>query len=215
MKMKKTEFFALSLTFIGFSSTLFKMPVHTLFILAGLLCMLGVYCHRLLKSDKQANAWAGLAGTAWLCFLLFKIKFWSWGVLPLAFAFKFSFFALFFTFRENTWLFPQLYILAIALLMNLLVVSMPIHELYYFFNIKLNNQVACDYRTWDRYSWFLYKEQQYEEAKIANQRAVQASIIAEAYQSERFKITEHTHKIENKNWERFDSQQSILTFEIN
>ncbi|MCU0390776.1 MAG: hypothetical protein MUE81_06625, partial [Thermoflexibacter sp.] len=108
-----------------------------------------------------------------------------------------------------------LYILAIALLMNLLVVSMPIHELYYFFNIKSNNQVACDYRTWDRYSWFLYKEQQYEEAKIANQRAVQASILAEAYQSERFKITEHTHKIENKNWERFDSQQSILTFEIN
>lgn len=78
----------------------------------------------------------------------------------------------------------------------------PSDRIYYLFNIKYNYEIDTDYQTWDKYSWFLYRNGNHEEALKASLKAMQTA--ENVGDEENVKIVdEHYRKIQSKKWEHY------------
>ncbi|MDZ7650489.1 MAG: hypothetical protein U5K54_26950 [Cytophagales bacterium] len=60
----------------------------------------------------------------------------------------------------------------LSILVTAIVYFIPSDVRYYIFNIKFNHEIETDYRTWDKYSWFLYINNKHAEAELASERAL-------------------------------------------
>ena len=86
---------------------------------------------------------------------------------------------------------------------------LPSHHTYNLTNIKFNYEIETDYFSWDKYSWFLYKEGKEDEALEANKNA--QSAVEKCLQNPKYGdeneylnyIKEHRLAIENKNWLKY------------
>ena len=47
----------------------------------------------------------------------------------------------------------------------------PTHERYKLLSFNWNYEIETDYITWDRYSWFLYQNGEFDEATEASEKA--------------------------------------------
>lgn len=82
---------------------------------------------------------------------------------------------------------------------------MDLHTRYYVFNIHFNPAVWSDYVTLDKYSWFLYKDRQFDEALVINGKAYNA---AKASGAEEYipTVQEHEEAIKKRNWGHFENE---------
>jgi hypothetical protein len=110
------------------------------------------------------------------------------------------------TLRETGPLSPgRLFILLAALFLSASTSWMDLHTRYYVFNIHFNPAVWTDYVTLDKYSWFLYKDRQFDEALVINGKAYNA---AKASGAEEYipTVQEHEEAIKKRNWGHFDNE---------
>lgn len=193
----------------GLAMKLFHVPYHTVVMGAGLLCMLLLYVTKLASQKpgiKRNAGWLGLATVSWLIFFLSEVKFMGGTLVLMGLALFVSILSLLMTLRETGPLSPgRLFILLAALFLSASTSWMDLHTRYYVFNIHFNPAVWSDYVTLDKYSWFLYKDRQFDEALVINGKAYNA---AKASGAEEYipTVQEHEEAIKKRNWGHFENE---------
>jgi len=215
--MKKLLIIAWSIFIIGILFRLFHFPGPSLLLILGTFLLV---VHSVIFMVKNAqtdlpNAFLHLSYALLTVYLLFKIQYWSCGPMILGFTLLFiivllaifTSFILFFTNKTKIQI-PQ--ILLVVYFAFIFVLSYThSYSIYYFFNLdKTLNQDSrdTDYRTWDKYSWFLYIANKPNEALEANlnaQKALEEHLKIETdekaiqYQT---LLKQHNQKILENNW---------------
>ena len=198
--MKKLVVFATVIFFLGLLLKLFHIHYNAVIMLIGLLLMLVANIALLIGRDSGFNGWLGIASTCWLTLLLFTIKFYPFSDAVLTIAIIFSLAGVVTGLKRKDW--KQLASLTLNLLLALGFYFTPSDSKYHLFNIRWNYEVATDFFSWDKYSWFLYKNQKYHEALEASAKALEiANQQNELEWSEMIK--EHQEKIQARNWTTF------------
>ncbi|MEZ5084620.1 MAG: hypothetical protein R2750_14440 [Bacteroidales bacterium] len=80
--------------------------------------------------------------------------------------------------------------------------AMPTDTRYYMLNVKWNYEIENDFITLDKYSWFLYKNGNREEALTTSDQALKMAKNAGQKQWIEF-IEEHNKLIRIKNWQTY------------
>lgn len=193
----------------GLIMKLFHVPYHTIVMGAGLFFMLILYVLKLAsrKPGIQKNAgWLGLATVSWLIFFLSEVKFMGGTIILMGVALFVSILSLLMTLRETGPLSPgRIFVLLAALFLSASTSWMDLHTRYYVFNIHFNPSAWTDYVTLDKYSWFLYKDREFEEALVINGKAYDAAKLngADEYIPT---VQEHQEAIKKRNWGTFESE---------
>lgn len=79
----------------------------------------------------------------------------------------------------------------------------PAYKIYYLFNIRYNYEIETDYRSWDKYSWFLYRAGNMDEALKVSAYAIW--VAKKSGQNEAQKAMENHHeKIMKRTWDHYD-----------
>lgn len=175
-----------------------------------------------LRKDKSVlpSFLLGFAGSWWILYITFSLLFLpgaSWqlaSVIPLSIAAV----AVLIYYRQTR--IVSLCIFLFALVAGVLVLKTPTHELYRFLTFNVSTMSEEDYpaRYWDKYSWFLYQDNEYEKALEANtnaQHSVRSAnkINVIAPQGDTTDMLNHLQKtreqIENHTWDTYSNELYI------
>jgi hypothetical protein len=153
-----------------------------------------------------------LAVAAITTYIMCRLQFWSWAkvVYYVAWLITVSWLILHLK-RKIPFQWPQ-YLLVIYFVLLYLLAYTPSYKIYYLvrLNTTLNGETRdVDYRSWDKYSWFLYLRDKQEEALDANNKAREAvkSSIENTRDSDAASfataIELHELQIREKKWESY------------
>lgn len=191
----------------GLVMKLIHMPGHTIVMGVGLLAMLIFYVVSLVTSSsgkRRTASWLGLSTVSWLIFFLAEVKFMGGTLILMMLALFVSVLSLLMTLREPGALSPgRIFVLLAGLFLGASTSWMELHTRYYVFNIHFSENVWNDYVTLDKYSWFLYKDRQFDEALVINSKAYDA---AKANGADEYipTVEEHEEAIIKRNWGSFE-----------
>jgi hypothetical protein len=215
--VKKLQIIAWISLLLGLIMKFPHYPGASLLLLIGTLLL---FIHSILFFIKNIktnlpDSFLHFAFSIWTVYLLCRIKYWSCGPMILGYSLMFiisvviSITALILYFRDKTKIaLPQI-LLIIYFLFSVWVSFIHSDKIYYFFNLNEITQMENrneNYKSWDKYSWFLYIDEKQDEALNANLNAQQ--IIEEKLKisqdeyllNELNIIKEHNVLIQNKNW---------------
>jgi hypothetical protein len=170
--MKKAEVIIYSLLGVGFVLKLFKLPFHTVFILAILFVMLSYYLITFFRKKRDAiSCFTGVVTFMWSFCLLARLKHFPF--LNILFILSLAATGiLIWVLLKRKHPFPyNVRACATTLLITIVFICLPTHRVYYITNIMLNTDIESDYFSWDKYSWFLYNAGMEKEAELANENA--------------------------------------------
>lgn len=208
--MKKAELFLYSLYALGIVLKLFKLPMHTVFILVILLAILIYYIFCLIKKSKDIHSiLAGFLTVIWLFCLLTLLKHFSFQSIVWITSISASVPVLFLLYKNKKLISLNSIFCFVIIAFTVFIKFLPAHNTYYLTNIKLNHEIEIDYYSWDKYSWFLYMEGKDDEAMQANksaQAAVEKCLQNPIFGDENEYFTlikEHELAIKNKNWNKY------------
>lgn len=208
--MKKTELFIYSLFGVGIVLKLFKLPMHTIFILISLLIILIYYVVCLINKKKDLySSLTGILSFVWLFCLLSILKHFPFTNIVFVIATLSSIALLVLLLKNNKIKTSNSILCAIIIVITIFFKFLPSHHSYYLTNIKFNYQIEIDYFSWDKYSWFLYNDGKQEEAIEANKNALKAVELSledpkHGDENEYLNfIKEHELEISNKNWTKY------------
>lgn len=172
-----------------------------------------------IRNDKSVlpSFLLGFAGAWWMLYITFSLLFLpaaSWqliGIIPLSIAG-----VAMLIYRRQTRI-VSLCIFLFALAAGILVLKTPTHKLYRFltFNASTMSEEEYPARYWDRYSWFLYQDNEYEKALEANTKAQQSvrsgsKINVIAPQGDTTDMLNHLQntreQIENHTWDTYSNE---------
>ena len=191
----------------GLAMKLFHMPGHTIVMGVGLLAMMIYYVVSLVTSTsgkKRTASWLGLSTVSWLIFFLAEVKFMGGTLILMMLALFVSVLSLLMTLREPGALSPgRIFVLLVALFLSASTSWMELHTRYYVFNIHFSETAWNDYVTLDKYSWFLYKDRQFDEALVMNSKAYNAAKANGAIEYIPT-VEEHEEAIIKRNWGSFE-----------
>lgn len=191
----------------GLVMKLFHLPGHTLVMGIGLLAMLIYYVVSLVVSTsgkKRTSSWLGLSTVSWLIFFLAEVKFMGGTLILMMLALFVSVLSLLMTLKEPGVLSPgRIIVLLAALFLAASTSWMELHTRYYVFNIHFSTNVWNDYVMLDKYSWFLYNDQEYEEALVINSKAHEAANAKGALDYIPT-VEQHEEAIIKRNWGSFE-----------
>jgi hypothetical protein len=110
----------------------------------------------------------------WSAYLLWRIQFWdySWYVLAIAVLVSITWIIL--TIVEVKQFRLQQGILSLYIVLNVSLVFVPAHPIFYLYNLNeifYGKSRDENHYAWDRYSYFLYLDKQYEASLVANDNA--------------------------------------------
>lgn len=206
--MRKFAFVGFGLFSVGLGMKFFHAPFHALIMISGLLAMLieNVW-YAIQKEKNKSELFFRITITFILACLLFLVKFYPFSQVPLIVGLLFfmpgAFYAL--TTKSTNQHITRVTLIALvfSILVTVTVYLIPSDVRYYLFNIKFNHEIETDYRTWDKYSWFLYVNNKQTEAAQASERALElvTKTTDEQYLNQ---IKSHRSKINNHSWERFN-----------
>ncbi|HLC82331.1 MAG TPA: hypothetical protein VJI69_00780 [Bacteroidia bacterium] len=208
--MKKVEIFLYSLYAIGIVLKLFKLPMHTVFILLTLLAILIYYVFCLIKKNKDIHSiLVGFLTVLWLFCLLTIFKHFSFQNIVWIASISSSALVLFLLYKNKKMISRNSLFCSVIIAITIFFKFLPAHHTYYLTNIKFNHEIEIDYYSWDKYSWFLYIESRDDEAMQANQSAQVA--VEKCLQNPIFGdeneylalIKEHELAIKNKTWKKY------------
>lgn len=208
--MKKAEILLYSLYAFGIILKLFKLPMHTIFLLVILLITIIYYISCIIRKNKDIHSTlTGFLTVLWLFCLLAIFKHFSflntiWITSILA-----SALLLLLLYKNKMMLSGNSIFCFVIIVMTTFFRFLPPSNTYYLTNIKFNYEIETDYFSWDKYSWFLYKEGKENEAIQANKNAETA--INQCLQNPKYGdeneylsiIKGHQLAIQNKNWVKY------------
>lgn len=209
--MKKGENFIYSLFAIGILLKLFKLPMHTVFLLVTLLSLIIYYAFSVVRKNKDRySIIAGLVTVLWLFCLLAILKHFSFQEITFVIAVLLSIALALYLYKTKKLISGNSVFCAVIVVVTVFIKLLPAHQTYYVTNIKFNYEIENDYSSWDRYSWFLYAAGNKEDALLANTSARQAlenglSNSMHSHGNEREYMTilqEHRSAIEQGNWKK-------------
>lgn len=207
--MKKGEILIYSLFAIGIVLKLFKLPLHTVFILVTLLTLLLYYTFCLIRKSKDFHSTlTGFVTVLWLFCLLAILKHFTFQNIILIIAIVASIALIALLWRNNKLTSRNSVVGGLIIAATLFFKFLPAHHTYYLTNIKFNYEIEKDYLSWDKYSWFLYtggKEEHALEANKNAQKALESCLANPEYlhgHETEYKsiLKEHQLAIENKSW---------------
>lgn len=208
--MKKAEIFIYSLFAVGIILKLFKLPMHTIFILVTLLIILIYYVFCLISKNKDLySSLTGLVTFVWLFCLLAILKHFPFKEIVWIVAILSSIALLILLFKNKKIKTANSLFCAVIIAITVFFRFLPSHHTYFLTNIKFNYQIETDYFSWDKYSWFLYSEGKQEEAIEANRnalKAVELSLKNAKHGDENEYLTfikEHELEISHKTWTKY------------
>ncbi len=192
---------ALILAFIlGLVLKVLHIPYHTVLLLVVVVLGIGSNIPGLSKARKP-EAWCHLAFWTWLLHLVALLKLFPFRTATLILAAAATLVAVIVAIRERPKpsAVPQL---AGAFIVVMLVMAAPTSKRFYFTNLRFSLEQESDYRTWDKYSFFLLHEGRTAEALAANSMAIEAAMTthdeatADLLQARR-------ESIEGNTWEHY------------
>lgn len=201
--MKKLEITGYIIFITGLLLKFIHTPFHTYIMAGGILILLATYVYSLVKiKNENIKALAGLTLTFWMIYLFFLLKFLPFSIIPMAAAALITLVFLYFYFTSNESAGFRPFIGVIILVFIITLANMEKYKRYYFLNVYFNINIDRDYVTWDKYSWFLYQANEYNQALIANERALRISQTAQDDLWEK-RIQTHHEKIKSRIWKTY------------
>jgi len=171
-------------------------------MLGGIALLLIGTIGSIFSKEKSLNKTIyNLTSLFWLVSLLLTIKFLPFRLLGLSIALLFTTVSLILMVKskENNWVKqPFFYTLLVGLTFYLL----PTDVRYNLVSIQFSSEKEYDYRSWDKYSWFLYNNGHYNEAQNATEKALKMAKLQEDEYYIEF-IEKHGQLIRNKSWKSF------------
>lgn len=199
--MKKVLIFSLAIFFLGFILKFLHVHYNLIFMLVGLsLVFISLVVLSLQKKLRPIESLVGFASFSWLLLLVFSLKYFPHSGYVFFAAFALSLLTVSYAFYNKS--VGQLYLLLLSAVLAATFYYMRTDVRYYITSIKWNYEVSTDYPTWDKYSWFLYQNEAFEEAEKASENALQMAITAED-QEWIDRIIEHQHWIVTQSWDSY------------
>lgn len=196
---------ALIVSFIvGLVLKLLHLPFHTVLLLIVVALGIGTSAAGL-RGDRGSEAWCRLAFWTWLLHLVALLKLFPFRMATLIVAIVVSGVAVFLSLRQRpipTALRP----LAVACIMVLLVMAVPVSTRFHFTNLRFSLEHETDYVSWDKYSFFLLREGRANEALAANSAAVEAAITAHDAEAANL-LRSRREAIERNDWGHYTPLQ--------
>lgn len=205
--MKRTEVFIYSLYAVGIVLKLFKLPMHTVFILVILLMLVVYYIFCLVRKNKDLHSTlTGFVTVFWLFTLLSILKHFPFQNIALIVSALSSLALLLVLYKNKKMTSANSKFCSLVILLTIFFRFLPSHNTYYLTNIKFNHEIEIDYFSWDKYSWFLYLDGKQDEAMQASKNA--QSAVEKCLQNPKYGdeneylelIKKHQLEIENKTW---------------
>jgi len=206
--MRKFAIIGFGLFAVGFGMKFFHAPFHALIMISGLFAMLVEnvwYAFQKEKSKAELCFRFGITFT--LIYLLFLVKFYPFSQVPLGAGLLLYLLGAFYlqTTKSTKQTITRTTVFAwvLSILVSAIIYFIPSDVRYYLFNIKFNHEIETDYRTWDKYSWFLYVNNKHTEAGLASERALE---LVKGTTDEHYlnKIKSHRDKINSRSWKSFN-----------
>jgi len=206
--MRKFAFIGFGLFAAGFGMKFLHTPFHALIMFSGLIALFIENISYTFQEDKSKSEVCFRYGiTFTLSYLLFLVKFYPLGLIPLSIGLLCFVLGVFYaqtTKSKNPHITRFTHVtLVLSILVSATVYLIPSDVRYYLFNIKFNHEIETDYRTWDKYSWFLYVNDKHAEAAQASERALELVSKTTDEQSQN-QIKSHRSKINDRSWKRFN-----------
>lgn len=212
--MRKILYLSFAVLVLGILFKLFHYPGGSIIVIIGSSTM-GMIFFILAQKIRKERPFSSVLLTSltfWTIYFLFRIQFWP-GAQPLFYAAVGSGVVSMLYFKKEQ--LPDFRLTAYAILVTLMVSFSFVraHYVYYFFNLTatFNGEFReQDYRSWNKYSWFLYLAKEDKKALKANAMAQKAfKNYHEGYQispeekNELERIQEHVKEIKEGNWKSF------------
>ena len=185
----------------------------SLLILSGITFLLGalVILFKSVKNKKKDQikvAIYDLTIAVFVCFLIFRLQFWEFSNAVLVAALILLTVNILFVFNQLNWL-RKIFIIGLVSLSSIVFFTRAhvIMKTLYLNEFFHPDSKKIDYRSWDKYSWFLYLAERYDEALVANEIAL--NIINSDndlinYDETYFNsITRHRKLISDRNWNNY------------
>ncbi len=196
---------------IGMVIKLLKLPMHTVFILVSLLALIVYYISCLVRKNKELHEiLTGFVTVIWLFGLLSLLKHFPFYNIVLIIASLISLVLFFMIDKKKNLTTANNILLFVTIFITVVLNFVPAHQTYYITNIKFSYEIETDYRSWDRYSWFLYVAGEEKEALSANvnaQKALEVSLAnpdTHGNENEYLPILkDHELAIKNRNWIKY------------
>jgi len=168
--MKKFWILFYTLFLLGFGLKFFHIHYNALFMLLGAGCILISSIIYLFQKEKRIEGLLHFSTGIWLVVLLISLKFFAFGFWAFILAIIISNVLLVVYYRNK--MMHRLHLFFVAMVLALVFYFIPTDNRYYILNIKWNYEIESDYYTWDKYSWFLYQNGEYNEAEKASEKAL-------------------------------------------
>ena len=199
--MKNLQIIAYSLFTTGIVLKFLHLPKNAFVIMSGILLLLIVNCVKAInRKESYFNIYKGFATTVWLTLILFTLKFWPFTFYILIVAVVLTAIALAYGVSDKKLKHTKL--MGACLVISLIFYTMPSDIRYELISIEYNQEISKDFRSWDKFSWFLYQNGNYSDALIASKKAL--SIAKKQSQVDYVVfISNHQELIKTKNWESY------------
>lgn len=198
--MKKLLILSYFLYTAGIVLKLFHIPFNAVIMMVGLLLLLIACLGLAAKPQMRTLAVMHLTIWGWLLVFLFSVKFYPLQMVILILAIVISIGALWGMFRKRLWL--QLIPTVGVILAVLYVYLLPTDQRYFVFNIWKNRELSSDYRSWDKYAWFLNVNDRHTDALKASDRALQLVIEGNDQEWKRL-IQRHNRELRSGHWKDY------------
>jgi hypothetical protein len=189
--------FSYILFLLGFVLKFFHIHYNALMMMAGLTGAIIVTTIMFFHKEKNAAAFLHTIILLWLIQLLVTVKFFPIGNMIIWIAIGMSAIYSIYLIRQKQFrmIIPVLSVALVAIYTW----SMSLSERYKLLNINWNHEIDTDHITWDKYSWFLYKDGKSSEALEASDEALRIAVEQEDTEWQAF-IEEHNRKINDGSW---------------
>lgn len=178
--MKPFEITGYVVFLIGIVFKFLHFPGAAILMLLGSLFLLLFYSKRLIKKEDRSISknLTGLAAAFWAIYLLFRIQYWSYIVIPMLAALGFTIAAIQYRKAGSFKVVSRTIVLLALFAISAIAAFTPTYFIYYLVNLNepMNeNYRKYSYTAWNKYSWFLYKDGEIDMALEANEKAFEAA----------------------------------------
>ena len=194
---------ALPLAFlIGLVLKLLHLPYHTVFLLLVLAVGLIWVVQHLIRSTDKVSGWTALAVWGWAAHLVALLKLFPFRTFTLVLAFALTAIATYLVLKNRSWGSRSFKTLSGVFILVMLVMAQATSARFYVTNLAFSMERTTDFRSWDKYSFFLAQEGNTEGSLTANSAAIEAALVAPDEEAAE-QLRQHRGSIERKTWDHY------------
>lgn len=198
--MKTINLISYIIFFTGLILKFFHIHYNVIIILIGLGGVIVSLLVALIQKQEKAISLMELTNLGWMVLIFVSIKFLQIETVVMTIASLITLIFIIVTIRSKK--FKMILTTLIPLSIGLFFYFMPTHERYQILSIKWNHEIDTDYITLDKYSWFLYQNDEFKEALEVSSKA--RNIAQQLNDSKWVAIIDSHHKaIEERIWKKY------------